>query len=97
MQQRNTVLRGDRDQLHLQIGLVKFLFYRFHNGVGVVLGIADHFLLVVVIRKGHRRFAMPDDDHAIFSDLVQGATSGRRAIFCVRKARRQSHDQHCCG
>ncbi len=29
---------------------------------------------------------MPDDDHAIFSDLVEGATSGRRAIFCVREA-----------
>ena len=54
LQQRNTVLRGDRDHLNLQIRLVQLRFNRLDDGVGVSLRIAHDFLLVVVIRKRNR-------------------------------------------
>ncbi|MNT00080.1 hypothetical protein D3C72_1344980 [compost metagenome] len=49
LQQGNTVLRRNWNQLHLQIRFVELLLDRFYDRVGVVLRVAYDFLRVVVV------------------------------------------------
>ncbi|MNB89871.1 hypothetical protein D3C75_369190 [compost metagenome] len=49
LQQRNTVLRGDWDQLHFQIRFVQLFLHRVDDGIGVGLRVAHDFLRVVIV------------------------------------------------
>ena len=53
LQQWNTVLRSDWNQLHVQFRVVELFLDSVNDGVGVVLRVTDHFLLVVVVGERH--------------------------------------------
>src|SRR5256885_250770 len=74
LHERDPVLRGDRDELHLQARRVQFLLQRRDDLEGEVLRVADHLLLIVVIRERNRRLAVADGDDPALLDLAQGGT-----------------------
>src|SRR6266705_2494984 len=74
--QRNARRRGDRIQLHQEVGHLQLRLDRVDDLAAEVDRVAEGRLLVVEVRKGDRRVAMAERDHARLLDLLERALLG---------------------
>ncbi|MNT30956.1 hypothetical protein D3C72_1667740 [compost metagenome] len=77
--QRDAVLRSDRHQRDLQVGLVQLLLHRLDHGVGEFHREPDRLVGAVQVAEGHRRLAVGERDLAGLGDLGErvGSLRGR--------------------